>query len=152
MIGKPRLALAAALLLSLAPGNALADVKPRNAAERTVLGLLDTAFNQKKPAEAFARYGGSYYRQHNPIAPDGKEAVVDIFSKWLPTVPELRYDVKRIISHGDMVWVHSHVTMNPKDRGQAVVDIFRLEHGKVVEHWDVVTAVPEKTLNDNTMF
>ena len=129
-----------------------AEVQGRNAAERTVIALLDTAFNQKRPAEAFDRYGGSYYRQHNPTAPDGKEAIVALLSGWLPTVPGLHYDIKRIISNGNMVWVHSHVTMGPDDRGQAVVDIFRLEKGKVVEHWDVGTPVPEKPANSNTMF
>jgi predicted SnoaL-like aldol condensation-catalyzing enzyme len=138
-----------AMLLST---TAKADVTPRNDAERTVIGLLDTAFNQKKPAEAWDLYGGPYYTQHNPTAPDGREAIIGMLNAWLPTVPELRYDIKRIISDGDMVWVHSHVTTSPEDRGQAVVDIFRLENGKVVEHWDVGTQVPEKPMNDNTMF
>ena len=139
-------------LALLASMPAQAEVKGRNAAERTVIALLDIAFNQKKPAEAFDRYGGSYYRQHNPTAPDGKEAIVSLLSGWLPTVPGLHYEIKRIISDGNMVWVHSHVTMGPGDRGQAVVDIFRLERGKVVEHWDVGTPVPEKPSNSNTMF
>ncbi len=140
------------VLIVLANVPAHAGVKGRNAAEKTVIALLETAFNQKKPAEAFDRYGGPYYRQHNPTAPDGKEAIVALLKGWLPTVPSLHYDIKRIVSHGNMVWVHSHVTMSPGDRGQAVVDIFRLERGKVVEHWDVGTPVPEKPLNSNTMF
>ena len=145
-------AAAAIFVATLLPQGAQAGVKPRNAAERTVVGLLDMAFNQKKPAEAWQRYGGSYYKQHNPMAPDGKGAIIGLLSAWLPTVPNLRYDIKRIISDGEMVWVHSHVTTGSEDRGNAVVDIFRLEKGKVVEHWDVGTAVPEKSLNGNTMF
>jgi len=142
----------ALLAIALLPLNAQAKVQPRNRAERTVIGLIDTAFNQKKPAEAWERYGGPYYKQHNPTAPDGKEAIIGLLNAWLPTVPNLRYDIKRIISHRDMVWVHSHVTKGPDDLGNAVVDIFRLEKGKVVEHWDVGTPVVEKPLNDNTMF
>jgi len=142
----------ALLAIALLPLNAQAKVQPRNRAERTVIGLIDTAFNQKKPAEAWERYGGPYYKQHNPTAPDGKEAIIGLLNAWLPTVPNLRYDIKRIISHRDMVWVHSHVTKGPADLGNAVVDIFRLEKGKVVEHWDVGTPVVEKPLNDNTMF
>ena len=44
------------------------------------------------------------------------------------------------------------VRPQPAARGAAIVDIFRLENGKVVEHWDVRQDVPEKSANDNTMF
>lgn len=45
-----------------------------------------------------------------------------------------------------------HNKPTPESRGQAIVDIFRLENGKVVEHWDVIQAIPENPANDNTMF
>jgi len=33
-----------------------------------------------------------------------------------------------------------------------VIDIFRVENGKIVGHWDVVQEVPEAAKTDNTMF
>ncbi len=128
------------------------SVKPKNAAEATVIGLLDTAFNQRKYVEAFDRYVGPYYRQHNPTVADGKQAIIDGMKQWLPSVPGLHYEFKHLYSDGDRVIVHSLVTTGPPDRGMAVVDIFRLEKGKIVEHWDVAQPVPEKALNTNTMF
>ena len=60
--------------------------------------------------------------------------------------------MKRIIAEGDLVVTHTHLVREPGDRGMAVMDIFRFENGKVVEHWDVVQEIPEKSANNNTMF
>jgi predicted SnoaL-like aldol condensation-catalyzing enzyme len=45
-----------------------------------------------------------------------------------------------------------HVIINPGDRGNAVVDIFRIENGRIAEHWDVAQPVPEQSANHNGMF
>jgi predicted SnoaL-like aldol condensation-catalyzing enzyme len=92
-----------------------------------------------------------YYRQHNPTMAVGKQALIEALKKLPPGVT-IHYDFKRVMSDGPMMVVHSLVTMRPDDRGNAVVDMFRLEHGKVVEHWDVGQPVPEKSANNNTMF
>ena len=47
---------------------------------------------------------------------------------------------------------HSVLKTAPEDRGTAAADIFRVEDGKVVKHWDVLQPVPEEAANDNTMF
>jgi predicted SnoaL-like aldol condensation-catalyzing enzyme len=112
----------------------------------------DLALNQRRPDEAVARYLGPGYRQHNPGAADGPEPFVKFVTWFAQTYPDFRVEPKRIFAEGDHVVLHSHLIREPGDRGMAVVDIFRLEDGKIVEHWDVVQEVPETAANSNTMF
>ncbi len=120
--------------------------------KRIVSEWNDLAINQRKPEEAVAKYLGPHYRQHNPGSADGSEPFIG-FMKWFAqTYPDFRMDSKRIFAEGNYVVLHSHLIRKPGDRGMAVVDIFRLENGKIVEHWDVVQEVPETSANSNTMF
>ena len=119
---------------------------------RTVLAFYDLAFNQGNPREAVARYVGPVYTQHNPLAPDGAEAFIQFVEGFRAQFPQLHVDVKRTVAAGDLVVTHVHLTLGPEDRGSAVMDIFRLDRGKIVEHWDVVQPIPETAANDNTMF
>jgi predicted SnoaL-like aldol condensation-catalyzing enzyme len=59
---------------------------------------------------------------------------------------------KRVIAEGDLVAVHSHYVDAPGERGRAVLDLFRVRDGKIVEHWDAAQDVPESSANGNTMF
>jgi predicted SnoaL-like aldol condensation-catalyzing enzyme len=142
---------AAVLLASLAAAPAGAHVSKDPKAQKAI-AFLEMVFNQKKVKEGFDAYVGDKYIQHNPIAADGKAAAVEVLGKALQALPGWTYEIKHAYVDGDYAIIHSHVTMKPGDRGMAVVDIFRFEKGKVVEHWDVVQAIPEKSANDNTMF
>ncbi|HEX5914107.1 MAG TPA: nuclear transport factor 2 family protein, partial [Rubrobacter sp.] len=62
------------------------------------------------------------------------------------------YDIKRTVAEGDLVALHGLLKTSPEDRGTAVADFFRLEDGKVVEHWDVLQEVPESAANEHPMF
>ena len=118
-----------------------------------MVAYYTTAFNDKKPEEAVAKYGGPVYIQHNPQAADGFDAFIDFVKFFTTQYPQLHVDIKRVIGECDMVVTHSHLTPSPSDRGPAVADIFRLNRqGKVVEHWDVIQDVPATSANDNTMF
>jgi predicted SnoaL-like aldol condensation-catalyzing enzyme len=66
--------------------------------------------------------------------------------------PQGSYDIKRTAAEDDLVALHSLLKTSPEDRGSAVVDFFRLEDGKVVEHWDVLQPIPESAANDHPMF
>lgn len=114
--------------------------------------FYDLAFNQRKPAEAIAKYVGSVYRQHNPGAGDGGEPFVAFVTGFTQAFPALRVELKRFVAEGDLVAVHSQFVREPNDRGLAVMDFFRLEDGKIVEHWDSIQEVPAEAANTNTMF
>src|SRR5689334_17617660 len=141
----------AALAAALATAPASAHVSKNPKAQKAI-AFLDMVFNQKKVKEGFDKYVGDKYIQHNPIAADGKEAAVEVLGKALQALPGWTYEIKHAYVDGDYAIIHSHVKMKADDRGMAVVDIFRFEKGKVVEHWDVVQPIPEKSANNNTMF
>ena len=120
--------------------------------KQKVVSYYTLAFNDKRPEEAVAKYVGPKYIQHNPQAPDGPGAFVQFVQAFAGQFPQLHVEIKRVIAEGDLVMTHSLLTTSPEDRGTAAADIFRLEDGKIVEHWDVLQPVPETAANDNTMF
>jgi predicted SnoaL-like aldol condensation-catalyzing enzyme len=154
---QPRIVRATAVL-ALVTAMAMAVTVPADAGiskkanAQKVIAFMDTVFNQKKVKEGFDKYVGEKYIQHNPIAPDGPQAAVEVLGKALVALPGWTYEFKHAYVDGDIVVLHSHVKMKADDRGMAVVDIFRFEKGKIVEHWDVVQPIPEKSANNNTMF
>src|SRR5918996_259937 len=119
--------------------------------KQTVIAYLTTAYNDKRPAEAVEKYGGSHYTQHNPQAPDGFDAFIQFVEGFVEQFPQLSLDIKRAVAEDDLVVTHSLLKTSPEDRGTAVADIFRLEDGRVVEHWDVLQPVPESAANDDLM-
>ena len=140
-------ALAGVLALVLA-GPALADPE---ANKKIVIDFYDKALNQKD-FEAAAKHFGPRYIQHNPLAADGPDGLKRLVTLLKEKFPNSRSEIKRAIAEGDLVVLHVHSVREPGQRGRAIVDIFRLENGKIVEHWDVIQDVPEKAANDNTMF
>jgi predicted SnoaL-like aldol condensation-catalyzing enzyme len=119
--------------------------------KKTVLEFYDLIINKKDYAAA-QPYIGSYYRQHNPVVAEGPEGLA-AFIAWLKTeYPEARSEVKRVFADGDHVILHVHSMRPPHPRGRAIIEIFRLEEGKIVEHWDTIQEIPEAAANDNGMF
>jgi predicted SnoaL-like aldol condensation-catalyzing enzyme len=127
--------------------------------KQAVVAFYTTAFNAGKPAEAVQRYvgvdasGEKTYTQHNPQAIDGPQGFIDFVTGFKAAYPELNVAIVRVVAEDDLVITHSHLTLSPSDRGSVGADIFRLDDdGKIVEHWDVIQAIPETSANDNGMF
>ena len=149
MKGTPYLLMTAALALAM-PAPAFADAA-QEANKKLVVEFYDKAINQKD-FEAASRYFGSRYVQHNPNAPDGIEGFKLFLGFLREKFPQAKSEIKRVWAEGDYVILHVHAVRTPGERGSAIVDIFKLENGKIVEHWDVVQPIPEKAANNNTMF
>ncbi|GAC81322.1 Predicted SnoaL-like aldol condensation-catalyzing enzyme [Gordonia malaquae] len=92
------------------------------------------------------------YKQHNPQVPDGKAPFVSYFADYFRANPQASNRIVRSATDADLVYLHVHSASGPGDRGQAVVDIFRVADGKIVEHWDVIQDVPAESANGNSMF
>ena len=127
-----------------------APLSPRD----IVLAFYDAALNEKDVEKA-KLYLGDTYTQHNPHVPDGPEGLFRFIRFRRERYPSARNEVKRVIAEGDMVALHVHSVGVPGRPGRRIVDIFRVEDGKVVEHWDVIQAIPEELfppINDNGLF
>ena len=139
---------AAALCVAAAAG---AQPPQLEANKRVATEFYDAAINRKDFAAA-SQYLGSQYKQHNPTAADGAEGLRAFIDFLKARYPNQRGEIKRIVAEGDLVVLHVHSTRGDDTPGRAIVDIFRIENGKVVEHWDVIQDIPREAANQNGMF
>jgi predicted SnoaL-like aldol condensation-catalyzing enzyme len=135
------------VLLLVSPACA-ADLE---ANKKTVVEFYEAGLN-KKDFEAASKYFGPKYIQHNPGAQDGPEGFKAFLAFLRDKFPNSHSEIKKVFAEGDFVILHVHAVREPGTRGRAIVDIFRLENGKIVEHWDVAQDIPEKMPHSNGMF
>ena len=141
---------AAVIATSMLPGIFSAQAADLEANKKTVAAFYDAVLNKKDYDLAVTFVGAAGYKQHNPTAKDGVEGMKGFIAFLKDKFPNNKSEIKRIVAEGDLV---VHAVREPGTRGNAIMDIFRLDDkGKVVEHWDAVQPIPETAQNDNTMF
>ena len=130
-----------------APG-AQADTAQELANKKVVLEFYDKAFNSKDFAAA-AQFLGSKYIEHSPTIADGAAGLEASIQALKTEHPESRNEVRRVITDGDHVIVHAHAVRTPGAVGSIAGSIYRLENGKIVEHWGILHTLPEKAHPEN---
>ena len=119
--------------------------------KKNVATFYDVLIN-KKDFQAASRFIGTEYKQHNPLVADNPEGLEEFVNFLRTEFPEAKSEIKRVFADGDYVILHVHSLRKLNTRGRAIVEIFRLEDGKIVEHWDVLQEIPAESANPNGMF
>lgn len=107
-------------------------------------------YTERDVPAAFERFVVEDYIQHNPTIADGRAAAVAALTEKFST-PGARFDIERILVDGDHALIHVRATF-PGNPVAAVADIYRLEDGMVVEHWDVLQRMPDDVVSEHPFF
>jgi predicted SnoaL-like aldol condensation-catalyzing enzyme len=116
---------------------------------KQLMRTVTEEFLNKHDVSAVDRLYHAGYIQHNPQAPPGRDGVKAFFSLLFAAIPDLHATIDHLYAEGDRVF--SFVTWRGTHRGdlfelrasgQPIVirtaEIFRVEDGRLVEHWDTV--------------
>jgi predicted SnoaL-like aldol condensation-catalyzing enzyme len=91
------------------------------------------------------------YVQHRPGLEDGPDPIIDFVKKEVDRNPTHQVVIKKCFADGDYVVLHVHIVLAPQEPDRAVMDIFRVKNGRLLEHWDVDQQIPG-TVPSSRMF
>lgn len=109
----------------------------------------------EKDAEKCKQFFGDKYIQHNPHVQDGVDHFLRFVQYRHDHFPEGRNNVMLTIADGGKVMLHVHSVLTPGEPGRNLVDTFRVENGKIVEHWDTIQDIEVlkfPPINDNGLY
>ena len=121
-----------------------------DALREMVEDFAELFYRQRQPRLAFEKHVAVDYIQHSPKLADGREAALAMLEPLFGG-EGARFDVLRIIVEDPYAVIHLHGRPDSQGPGVAVADIYRIENGKIVEHWDVIQPVPGDSPNPRSM-
>jgi predicted SnoaL-like aldol condensation-catalyzing enzyme len=118
---------------------------------KAVLDFYEVVINDQQYERA-GEFLDDNYIQHKPEVETGPQGVLDFLRYIYSKSPDHKARIVRAFADGDYVILHVHVMNAVEAKDLAVMDIFRVENGKLMEHWDVASPVPETAKNVNGVF
>jgi predicted SnoaL-like aldol condensation-catalyzing enzyme len=156
-------ALASGALRSQVPPTGVADqaallqsADPKLAANKRLVYDMWRAIIQGGHTELAPRYFTEGYIQHNPNVASGRDALVKFMHESRPVrpiQPSITFPLIAIVAEGDLVVVATvSYAPDPQNAAQRYAsthfDMFRIEDGKIAEHWDNLPKNPALLHND----
>ncbi|QDC44069.1 ester cyclase [Methylophilus medardicus] len=116
---------------------------------KQLLAEFANAVFVQKDLRKLPNYMQPAYIQHNPLVPQGLAGFEQFFSDWFKAVPDWHYQLEKLVAEGDTVWAYGvysgtqtgdwlGIPATGKPYRIHAVDIFRIEQGRLAEHWDVL--------------
>jgi predicted SnoaL-like aldol condensation-catalyzing enzyme len=143
--------LAVIAVAACGPRSAPPAAAPPPSTRAVASGFLEQAFAAGDMRGAYERYAAQDLKQHDPDIADGLAgmlAYLEEAEKQPAADREINVN-NMVLVDGDLFALHHHGFRKPGDVGHVAVDIWRVEGGKIVEHWAVRQAIPEAMANDN---
>jgi predicted SnoaL-like aldol condensation-catalyzing enzyme len=112
--------------------------------------FVELMYRRRDVRAAFDTYVAVDYVQHNPGLADGRDAARDALAEKFAD-PAFSIDVERMLVDGNLCALHLRPCRDGRSSA-AVVDIYRADGDRIVEHWDVIQPWPATAANDHPMF
>lgn len=123
------------------------------APKEVVLAFYRMALVDLHPKEAFDRYAANDFVEHSSDASGStSESTVAFLTNLIQHAPHPKWEVIRTIAEGNLVFVHSRFTPADGAPPVAIGEIFRVQNGKIAEHWDIVQPPKEHSTNPTSPF
>jgi len=127
------------------------DLDQSEANKELVLGFVRDVLGNAAPEKVSSYMDPAVYMQHNPNIADGLNGLIDAIETYAAQGMVItKFEPQIVVAEGNFVFVASDAVMGGEP--WAFFDLWRVENGKIVEHWDVVSPIPAEMAHDNGKF
>jgi predicted SnoaL-like aldol condensation-catalyzing enzyme len=113
--------------------------------------FVETLYRDKQVASAYRNFVAPDFTEHSPGRPAGRDAAIAALAPLFSSA-SASFTVEHMLVDGNFAAVHYRGRIDSQGPGAAVAEIFRLQGGKIVEHWDVFQPIPQSSKNAHPMF